>query len=597
ALGFIPLIYQGRLMGKFMLYYNTAHAFTEEEVQIARTIAGHVAFAIERQRAADQLRASEERFFKAFSANPNAMSIRRFDDGRYVEVNDSFLRLTGFTREEVIGHNVAELGIMADADDLSRIRQMLSEKGSVQDFEFTYRAKSGEARVALMSAEVIDLNREPHVLVVTTDITERKRAREELARLLAREKKARREAEQSKKLQAELLRREENARVSAEAANRAKDEFLATVSHELRTPLTPMLGWAQMLRGRKVDEDTLDYALEAIERNVKSQAQLIDDILDVSRIVTGKLRLDVRPVALSQVVRTALDMVRLAADARAIHIETAFDLADDQVLGDPDRLQQVMWNLLSNAIKFTPMGGRVGVRLERAGANARITVSDTGQGISPELLPYVFDRFWQADSSPTRQHGGLGLGLALVRHLVEMHGGTARADSPGEGQGATFTLSLPLLAHKESGKAPASVDNKLKKENALALDGLRLIVVEDEPDTLEMLRVVLEQNGAKVKACASAGEASAWVQRWNPDAVISDIGMPEEDGYEFMRRVRALEGGRGAQIPAIALTAYAGPEDRERALAAGYQKHLAKPVEARELIQAVAGLARRKGEP
>lgn len=397
-------------------------------------------------------------------------------------------------------------------------------------------------------------------------------------------------------LRDELLEREHAARQEAETANRAKDEFLATVSHELRTPLNAILGWAHMLRANRLDEITQSRALETIERNAKSQAQLIEDILDVSRIVTGKLRLDVRPVELAPVVEAAIDSVRPAADAKDIRIEAILDPRAGPVSGDANRLQQIVWNLVSNAVKFTSKGGRVQVRIERVNSRVEIIVSDSGQGITSDFIPYVFDRFRQADATSTRRYGGLGLGLAIVRHLTEMHGGIVTAASSGEGLGATFTVKLPVIAahvdelaservHPTSGGSVSS----LPPPN---LDGVKVLVVDDEPDTREMLRVMVGQFGALVKACSSSFEALNVLKDWEPDVIVSDIEMPDEDGYELIRKVRRAEASTGARlVPAVALTAYARVEDRMRALSAGYQMHIAKPAEPAELAIVIASLA------
>ena len=402
--------------------------------------------------------------------------------------------------------------------------------------------------------------------------------------------------EEGLRLNNELLDREHSAREEAEAANRAKDEFLATVSHELRTPLNAILGWAHMLRNNNLDQTTQARALETVERNAKSQAQLIEDILDVSRIVTGKVRLDVRPVELVPLVEAALDSVRPAADAKEIQIEAILDPRAGLISGDPDRLQQIVWNLASNAVKFTPKGGRIQIRLERVSSHIEIVMSDTGLGISAEFLPYVFERFRQADATSTRRYGGLGLGLAIVRHLVEMHGGTVRAESPGEGKGATFTVTLPLMGvHADpldDERIHPVVGGSTSLEPPLRLEGLSVLVVDDECDTREMLKVMIGQLGAKVNACASSSEAMTILRDWRPDVIVSDIEMPGEDGYELMRRIRQSEASRGVnQVPAVALTAYARVEDRMRALAAGYQMYIAKPAEPAELAAVIASLA------
>ena len=414
----------------------------------------------------------------------------------------------------------------------------------------------------------------------------------------------------------------DNARLyrEAQAANRLRDEFLATVSHELRTPLNAILGWAQLLRDGKLDSESSARAFETIVRNAKSQAALIEDILDVSRIITGKLRLDVQPVPLAPVVESSVDAVRPAAYAKDIHLEVSLDPLLGAVRGDHNRLQQIVWNLVSNAIKFTPSGGRIEVRLEQAGSNARIVVSDTGAGIKPEFLPHVFDRFRQGDTAYTRTHGGLGLGLAIVRHLAELHGGTAEAESEGENRGATFTINLPLGQPRisDSGLLIAGPWNERNEEFAAAiqsashgrsveapsktavLDGVRALIVDDESDTRELIRTVLAQRGARVIAVASAAEALAALVECGPgarpDVIVSDIAMPEADGLALMRKVRAMESELKGRIPAIALTAYARSNDRARTLKAGYDMHIAKPFDPAALATAVARLVRQRGE-
>ncbi|HKY06184.1 MAG TPA: ATP-binding protein, partial [Blastocatellia bacterium] len=365
-------------------------------------------------------------------------------------------------------------------------------------------------------------------------------------------------------------------------------------------PLNAMLGWLTMLRGGKASADMFARGLDTIERNAKSQAKLIEDLLDVSRIITGKLRLDVQPIELRSVIQAAADVVRPAADAKEIRLQLSFDPNAGPVSGDSQRLQQIVWNLLSNAVKFTPRGGRVQVRLERIGSHVLISVSDTGQGISPEFMPHLFERFRQADSSYTRRHGGLGLGLAIVRHLAELHGGTVLAQSAGEGQGAVFTVHLPILNAQESSLSEADLPALSHAASSVTvsadptpLDGLRLVLVEDEPDAREVVKIMLEQYGAAVTVAASATEGLQLLEQIQPDVLISDIEMREEDGYSLIRRVRALEGGQGA-TPAIALTAHARAEDRLRALAAGFNAHVAKPVELVELTRVIASVARRR---
>ncbi|MFL5582291.1 MAG: response regulator [Gemmatimonadaceae bacterium] len=389
----------------------------------------------------------------------------------------------------------------------------------------------------------------------------------------------------------------ENARLytETEAANRAKDEFLATLSHELRTPLTAILGWARLLRGGNLPEGAAGGALETIERNAKAQAQLIDELLDVSRIVAGKLRLDTRPVELGRVIEAAVESVRPAARAKNIRLEVELEPLGGPLIGDASRLQQVAWNLLSNAVKFTPEGGRVGVLLRREGPDAQVRVEDTGQGIGAEFLPHVFDRFRQADGSTTRRHGGLGLGLAIARHLVELHGGAISADSEGEGRGASFTVRLPLAAADSMGAGPEHAPGGGVSPSAppAALKGLRVLVVEDETDTRQMVAFALTAAGAEVKTAARAQEALDTLEGWTPDVLVSDIGMPGVDGYAFIGEVRRREADSGGRLPAIALTAYAGIEARRSAISAGFQTHLAKPLDPAEMVAVVAKLAGR----
>jgi signal transduction histidine kinase/CheY-like chemotaxis protein len=406
--------------------------------------------------------------------------------------------------------------------------------------------------------------------------------------------------EASNRTKDELLMREQIIRAEAEGANRAKDEFLSILSHELRTPLNAILGWSAMLRQRTLSEDKVLRALETIERNAKSQAQLIEDILDISRIITGKLRLQVRPVNLVPVIESAIESVRLAAEAKSIRLQSVLDPQASPLLGDANRLQQVVWNLLSNALKFTPKDGRVEIRLQRVNSYAEITVSDTGPGISSEFLPFVFDRFRQHDSTTTRSYGGLGLGLAIVRQLVELHGGTVTVVSPGIGQGTTFTVTLPAMIIPLPPSAPeplnSIVETKPRVEASPSLEGLQILVVDDEVDALELLNTILQNNGAEVIAVASVKQALTIIETAtdrSPDVLVSDIGMPDEDGYSLIRKLRQLEAQRGGKLAAIALTAYAASDDRRQALLAGFQMHLTKPVDAAELVAVVASLTGR----
>ncbi|MFL6255422.1 MAG: ATP-binding protein [Pyrinomonadaceae bacterium] len=391
----------------------------------------------------------------------------------------------------------------------------------------------------------------------------------------------------------------ENARLyrQAQDANRIKDEFLATLSHELRTPLTAIFGWASMLAAGSLDEQEAARAIAAIERNARAQRQIVEDVLDVSRIITGKLRLEMRPVELRALVQDAVESVRPAAEAKGVYLSTLLARDVGEVAADPDRLQQVMWNLLSNAVKFTPAGGRVEVELRREGLRNALRVSDTGEGIAPEFLPHVFDRFRQADMGTTRQHGGLGLGLAIVRHLVELHGGEVSAESAGRGLGSTFTLRLPLRPAQRgpefSQPSVPKAEAATSTTNSTSLAGTRVLLVEDEEDARAMLKVLLEGSGASVKAVGSAAEAWAALEGAGCDVLVSDIGMPDEDGYSLIGRVRGHGAARINETPAVALTAYARDDDRERSLAAGFDAYLPKPVEPSELLAVLSGLVKR----
>lgn len=399
----------------------------------------------------------------------------------------------------------------------------------------------------------------------------------------------RKEAEQHSEA---LLHQEQAARAEAERIALLKDEFLATVSHEMRTPLTAILGWAQLLRGGTLAGDAFPQAIETIERNARTQAQLIEDLLDMSHILSGRLRIDVQRIRLPDIVEAALANAEPAAAAKRIRIVRVLDTGTNPVSGDPIRLQQVIWNLLNNAIKFTPAGGSITVTLAREDSRLSLSITDTGEGIAPEFLPHVFDRFRQANASSSRLHGGLGLGLAIVKQLAELHGGSVRAESPGPGQGATFTIHLPVSpVHGESFRESLSgndAESSFRRDEPLpSLSGSDVLVVDDDRDTREMLRSVLEKSGAAVRTASSAEEAINAFDQRSPHVLVSDIGMPGEDGYSLIRKIRER-----SDVPAIALTAFARSEDRRRAIGAGFQMHLAKPVEPAELVTVVASLAK-----
>ncbi|MEP6719260.1 MAG: ATP-binding protein [bacterium] len=391
---------------------------------------------------------------------------------------------------------------------------------------------------------------------------------------------------------------EQMARSEAQTANRMKDEFLATVSHELRTPLNAILGWSHLLRSGRLDEATIARAVETIDRNAKSQAQLIEDILDVSRMITGKLKLNNEPVDLAAVINAAIDSVQLAANAKEIQVAVTLDPSARHTIGDSNRLQQVVWNLLANAIKFTSEKGRIEVKVERAGRHARLCVSDSGQGIRSEFLPFIFDRFRQADGTSTRQHGGLGLGLAIVRQLVELHGGTIKAESAGEGKGATFLIKLPLAPPNKRGSRREHLTGHLAPKSAVKsvavvpqLNNVRVLLVDDDPDTLQILSIMLAETKASVQIATSVDEALEVLEWYAPDVLVSDLAMPDEDGYSLIEKIRQTENCSGREIPAVALTSYVRVEDRTRALSAGFNMFVSKPVQPDELISAIANLA------
>ncbi|MBD2441022.1 ATP-binding protein [Nostoc sp. FACHB-110] len=400
-----------------------------------------------------------------------------------------------------------------------------------------------------------------YVLVFSRDVTENKRVEKERARLI----------------------REQAARVEAERANRIKDEFLAVLSHELRSPLNPILGWARLLQTRQYDTTTLNRALEIIERNAKAQAQLIEDLLDVSRILRGKLNLKQCPVNLAKIVEAAIETVQLAAQAKEVDIQINCQSDVSKVLGDPDRLQQVIWNLLSNAVKFTPSGGQIAIELKQVDSQVQIIVKDNGEGITPEFLPFVFDYFRQADSSITRSTKGLGLGLAIVRHLVELHGGRVTAASQGKQQGATFTLSLPMMSATVQPQPP---DRSLSQ--AVNLEGLRILIVDDDADSREFVAFLLEQQGAIATTADCASQALQMFAHIKPDLLISDIGMPQVDGYSLLNQIKELNGNR--EILAIAFTAHASESDRQKAYRAGFQRHITKPIEAEKFLATITNL-------
>ena len=532
------------------------------------------------KRTQEGLRTSEIRYRRLFEAARDGILILNAATLRITDVNPFMTELLGYSRDEFLGKELWEIGLFSDKEASQKAFRVLQVKGYLRYEDLPLQTTQGKLREVEFVSNVYEEDGHQVIQCNIRDITDRKRAEEE-RRL--------------------LLESAQAARADAEAANGIKDEFLALLSHELRAPLTSILGWSRLLTAGSLDEVASKSAIEIIVRNARAQRQLIDDLLDISRIIAGKLRLDVRPVGLAPMIEAIVDGARPGADAKNIHLQTVLDPRVSPISGDPDRLQQIIWNLLTNAIKFTPKGGRVQVRLERIDSHVELVISDTGQGIDPELLPHVFDRFRQSDSSSTRRHGGLGLGLAIVRQLVELHGGTVTAESPGAGEGTNFRVILPLMSvHHE----PSDVEmtrnmigsNTLTNGQQSPID-LRVLVVDDEPDARDLIAAILTGRGAEVVSVGSAGEALAEMELQRFDVLISDIGMPEMDGYWLISKIRQLPPERGGRIPAAALTAYAGVEDRMRVLSAGYQMHIPKPVEPGELTTVVANLAERYAEP
>jgi PAS domain S-box-containing protein len=523
----------------------------------------------EHKKVEQSLRDSEARFRQLFESNLIGVAFWNME-GFITDANDAYLQLAGYTRNEF-----ATLGKIDWREFTPKEYFHLDERAiaEVQEagvsgiYEKEYIHRTGKRVPVVLGIALLTDSKDNGVAFVL-DISDRKRAEQERDRLLQTERLARKEAE---------------------VANRIKDEFLAVLSHELRTPLNPILGWAKLLRNRKFDEKTTKQALETIERNAKLQTQLIEDLLDVSRILQGKLSLNVCPVSLIMVVEAALDTVRLAAEAKSIQIHTIFDQGIGQVMGDPNRLQQVVWNLLSNAVKFTPARGQVEIYIQQENGQAQIRVSDTGKGITPEFLPYVFDYFRQADGTTTRKFGGLGLGLAIVRQVVEMHGGTVKAESPGEGLGATFTVRIPLFVTNQQVNRDQE-ESCPDDSETIDLSGVKILVVDDEPDIRDLVTFILQDYGVDVTAVTSASEALEELSQSLPDILISDIGMPEVDGYMLIRQLRQQPPEKGGNIPAIALTAYAGEMNQKQALAAGFQMHVSKPVDPDVLVGAIVSL-------
>jgi PAS domain S-box-containing protein len=544
----------------------------------------------DQKHAEESLRESKERLAGILSSAMDAI-ITVDDDHRIVLFNEAAERMFGCLAAQALGRPlnrfIPDRFRAAHTEQLRRFGETGGASRTMGRLLTLTALRSDGAEFPIEATiSSIEVGGRKLYTVIYRDITERKRA---------------------EAVREELLTREKAARAAAEAASRSKDEFLAMVSHELRTPLNAILGYTRMLRSDRADRTLIDSIPAIVESNVKAQLQIIEDLMDSARIVTGRLRIELGPVDLTQTLEAALDTVRPAADVKGITLVADFDPLPEQTLGDPARLQQVVWNLLSNSVKFTPEGGRVELRMEGAADRIRITVSDTGKGIEPERLPYVFDRFWQADSSSTRRYGGLGLGLSLVKHLVELHGGMITAASEGEGRGATFTLTLPrrqleFIDPLTPAVAPREVrtEDSLPMDQELSLEDVSVLVVDDQEEARELLTQALGEYGAQVAAVSSGVEALAFLSDppggKRPDALILDIAMPDEDGYTVLKKARALEAARGAaedQIPAIALTAFGRSEDRLRAIKEGFQMHVTKPVEPTELAAVIVSVTTR----
>jgi two-component system CheB/CheR fusion protein len=532
------------------------------------------------KRSMEQLRASRD-YAEAIVETVREPLLVLNLDLRAIAANRSFYETFQVTPSETEQRLIFDLGNRQwnNPQLRSRLEDLLANDTQFQDFEVEFDFEEiGQKTMLLNARKMPQVDEVQLILLAIEDITERKQLQAQ---------------------QAQLLIQEQAARSVAEETNRAKDEFLSTLSHELRNPLNYIVGWASMLRTKKLNETQTAQGIETIERGAKALNQLIEDILDISRITTGKFKLKTEVVEIAPLVRAAIAIVHLSADAKNIKIQSRLASTTENILGDPTRLQQIIWNLLTNAIKFTPKGGKIKVTLKYVDAQAQIQVSDTGQGISSGFLPYVFDRFRQADGSQTRSNSGLGLGLSIVRHLVELHGGTVRAESPGEGQGATFTVRLPLrsnLTENAMGDLESrSNESEVSIDDLPSIEGVRVLIVDDDKDMREFFVTALEPHGVTVTAISSVREALSTLAA-SPEAydlLLSDIGMPEEDGYALIRQVRALSVEAGGQIPAAALTAYASEEDCQKAIAQGFQMHVAKPIEPNQLLRVVADLAGR----
>jgi PAS domain S-box-containing protein len=517
-----------------------------------------------------ELAATRDRYTDLYEFAPLAY-ITLDKDGKVIESNFMAAGMLGVERRDLVRVNLTKFVTSESQDDWYLHRQAAFSAEGRQVCEIGIHRADGVLLSMRVESVAVGLGTERHCRTAFIDITDRKRAEAEREELLAREQAARREAEEAAK---------------------AKDRFLAMVSHELRTPLTPILGWSRILLSKKAKDVDVHEALESIERNAKIEAQLVNDLLDVSGSASGKMRLNLQSIDLTKIINSALDTVRTNADGKAIRIETRLDRNARLVSGDPERLQQVIWNLLTNAVKFTPNGGRIEIRLRRAAGGVEIGVSDTGPGIPASFLPYLFDPFSQADNARSQGQRGLGLGLAIVRQIVEMHGGTIGVASS-EGQGSTFTIRLPARTDHRSEKydpSEAADDSALDRPQ---FEGMRMLVVDDETDTLEMLKRVFDNTSAETRACGNVVDALEILRDWKADAVISDLDMPNQDGYMLIAEVRELERLHGGHAAAIALTAHVQVADRVRALSAGFDAFVPKPVVPNDLLEAVSGALHR----
>lgn len=565
----VPCIYSGQWVAVLAVNAKTARSWREDEVVLLQETVARLWSIIEQTRAIQELRDSEERFQKFMNNSPFAAFIKD-ETGHLRYANRLVEQLFQKSVGELVGCNDFEILPEVLAQEIQEHDRRVFETGEAMEFVETIPSETGELTYWLTIKFLLGEHRQALLGGIAVDISDRVQFERDRERILQQEQVAREEAER---------------------ANRVKDEFLAVLSHELRSPLNPILGWTKLMQSRQFSPTETAAALATIERSVKVQIQLIDDLLDVAKILRGKLNMNVEAVNLIGVMQAAIETVSTAALAKSIELHPVFSFPDGQVRGDFARLQQIVWNLLSNAVKFTPEQGRVEIRLDQVDHQARITVSDTGKGINPDFLPHIFESFRQEDASTTRKFGGLGLGLAIVRSLVEAHGGTIWADSPGEGQGATFTVQLPLL--------PAPSDplptHEPIIESDLDLTGLRVLTVDDDPEVRELLMAILRQFGADVLSVASAIEALSVLETFQPDVLVSDVGMPDMDGYGLIQQVRTHSFYREKPLPAIALTAYAREEDQQRVLSEGFQQHLAKPIEPLDLVQAIARCVRGVG--